>query len=58
MSRVFGLMREEAESGSELKAIEGATPRPDDTLINGAEEVKGGIRGFGQACVPVLPLFV
>ncbi|KAL7415147.1 Serine/threonine-protein phosphatase 2B catalytic subunit A1 [Mrakia frigida] len=49
MSRVFGLMREEAESGSELKAIEGSAPRPDDTLINGAEEVKGGIRGFGQA---------
>ena len=47
---VFVLVRrEEAESGSELKAIEGTTPRPDDTLINGAEEVKVGIRGFGQA---------
>lgn len=50
MSRVFGLLREEAESGSELKSIEGA-PHPGETLIDGAEEVKGAIRGFGQAYV-------
>lgn len=49
MSRVFGLMREEAESGSELKSIEGSAPPLTDTLIDGADQVKGAIKGFGQA---------
>ena len=49
MSRVFGLMREEAESGSELKSIEGSAPPLTDTLIDGADQVKGAIKGFVQA---------
>jgi serine/threonine-protein phosphatase 2B catalytic subunit len=56
MSRVFGLLREEAESGSELKGVEGV-PHPGETLIDGAEEVKSVIKGFGQACVLLSPAF-
>ncbi|CDZ98461.1 serine threonine-protein phosphatase 2b catalytic subunit a1 [Phaffia rhodozyma] len=48
MSRVFSLIREEVESGSELKAIEGTTIST-DTLMNGADEVRCAIKGFGQA---------
>lgn len=48
MSRVFGLLREEAESGSELKGVDGLMSNG-DTLVDGNEEVKGAIKGFGQA---------
>lgn len=49
MSRVFALLREEAESGSELKSIDGTTALSNDTLNNGAEEVKVGIKDFRGA---------
>lgn len=50
MSRVFGLLREDTESGSELKSLENAQNNG-ETLVDGNEEVKGGIKGFADACV-------
>jgi serine/threonine-protein phosphatase 2B catalytic subunit len=49
MSRVFALLREEAESGSELKSIDGVPTTSTDTLNNGAEEVKVMIKDFKGA---------
>lgn len=48
MSRVFGLLREETESGSELKALE-SLEHDSDTLMDGSKEVRSSIKGFGQA---------
>ncbi|KAL7415011.1 Metallo-dependent phosphatase-like protein [Mrakia frigida] len=49
MSRVFALMREDAEKSSELKTLALVTDENDDHLRDGAVDVKESIHGFGDA---------
>lgn len=50
MSRVFALMREDAEKSSELTPLRISTSDEGDVnLTSGAEEVKQSIHGFGDA---------
>ncbi len=49
MSRVFALLREEAERVSELKSASGETQLPYDSLVLGSEDIKDNIHNFDEA---------
>ncbi|KAH8926775.1 Metallo-dependent phosphatase [Atractiella rhizophila] len=49
MSRVFSILREEAEAVSELKSVLSSSKLPVGTLTQGSEELKARISGFEEA---------
>ncbi|KAK4683708.1 serine/threonine-protein phosphatase 2B catalytic subunit, partial [Tremellales sp. Uapishka_1] len=49
MSRVFALLREDAERSSELKSLSGMANLPAGALASGAEGIKEAIQGFDDA---------
>jgi serine/threonine-protein phosphatase 2B catalytic subunit len=49
MSRVFALLREEAERVSELKSVSGSTKLPYGSLALGSEGIKDAIGSFDDA---------